>query len=72
MGWCYDTRCIHNAYVEREVEIRSGSGRLKKGRGERMRDIYNAALDGERAREGWKSLIEGAKGEKGNGVRVVY
>jgi len=70
MGWFYDTRCIHDAYVEREVKI--GGGRLKKGREERRREIYNAALEGERAREGWKSLIEGAKGQKGNGVRLVY
>jgi len=64
MGWFYDTRCIHNAYVEREVEIRSGSGRLKKGREERG-EIYIMPLWKEREREGWKSLIEGA-GEKGN------
>jgi len=31
--------------------------------GERRRGIYNAALEGERACEGWKSLIEGAWGK---------
>jgi hypothetical protein len=61
MGWFYDTRCIHDAYVEREVKI---------GGGKRGGEVYIMPLwkERERARGGNHSLKElGGKREMASG-----